>query len=88
LSFDKSYIAKRRYNSQGVSHSFENSPPKYVFVYDGIGDQNILFVEGTSREGKKEKKFSRIPRCGLALELSRVLVRVSILGAPDEIGVG
>ena len=54
LSFDKCYIANGRYNSPGVSRPFENSPPKDVFLYDGIGEQNTLFVEGTSREGKKK----------------------------------
>ena len=52
LSFDKCYIANGRYNSRGVSNLFENSPPKDGFLYDGIGDQNILFVEGTSGEEK------------------------------------
>src|SRR5437667_9970733 len=80
LSFNTYYIVNRSYNSQEGSHPFENSPPKDVFLYDGIGDQNILFVEGTSCEGKKEKKFSRISGCGLALELSCVLVSISILG--------
>ena len=58
LSSDKYYIGHGTDNSQGMSHPFENSPLTDVFLYDGIGDQNILLVQGASRrKRRKERKY-------------------------------